>query len=359
MKLGHVAAAGLAAAIALLPSAARADRPDAWITAKVKWQLLTDEHVKGTAVNVDTTDRRVTLHGRVASEEQRRRAADLAQGIEGVREVRNLLVIGPEESATNRTAEAARASDRELKERVSDVLDRDKALDDASIRVKSVNSGVVVLSGKAESSYDHQRAIRLAYGVSGVDRVASEITTPNEAADLEIWRAGKMDDDQARDTGAWDPMLTTQVKLKLLAADDVPGLDVNVDTMDGVVTLFGIVPTEESKRAAQAKAESVKGVVRVENELQVVSDANRESVQARDERLENVLEEKIGKEPALEGQKLDVDVRDGVARISGTVDAEYQHLAALVAARTSDGITGVVDGIQVNPDSRSAGKADD
>ena len=361
MHVNRLGIVSLAAMFVFGAASAHADRPDAWITAKVKWQLLTDEHVKGTAVNVDTTDRRVTLHGRVASAEQRARAAELAQGIEGVREVRNLLVVGPIESsknpATAQRAAAANRNDREIKTRVTETLSADKRLADDTITVKSVKSGVVVLAGKATSTYDHERAIRLAYTVDGVDRVASEIQTPNDDADLAIWRAAKKDEG-ATNEDAWDPMLTTRVKLKLLAAEDVPGLDINVDTTDGVVTLFGIVPTEEVKRIAQTKAASVDGVVRVQNEIQVVTDPNRDAVEAQDRKAQDRVEARLRAEPSLEDQNVNVEVHDGVARLTGKVDADYQRLAALVTARTTSGVTKVVDDVEVVPEQR-AGKADD
>ena len=362
MNMKRFGMMGLAAVLAFGATSARADRPDSWITAKVKWQLLTDEHVKGTNVNVDTTDRRVTLHGRVASAEQRARAAELAQGIEGVREVRNLLVVGPTANSKNpetaQKAAAIKRNDREIRTRVKETLAADKRLADATITVKSVNDGVVVLAGNAGSTYDHERAIRLAYTVDGVDRVASQIETPNGDADLEIWRAAKREKGVTNDD-AWDPMLTTRVKLKLLAAEDVPGLDINVDTMDGVVTLFGIVPTEESKKLAGTKASSVDGVARVINEIQVVTDPNRETVEAADRKAQDRVEARLRAEPSLEDQDVNVEVRDGVARLTGKVDADYQRLSALVTARTTSGITKVVDDVEVVPAEQRADRVDD
>ena len=55
------------------PSSA-ADAPDAWITTKVKMALLVAEDVSATAVRVDTTDGKVTLHGTVSSADEKARA---------------------------------------------------------------------------------------------------------------------------------------------------------------------------------------------------------------------------------------------------------------------------------------------
>ena len=75
----------------------------------------------------------------------------------------------------------------EIQKNVANVLERDAALKNSSIKVKSVNKGTVILSGKANSLTAHQRALADARSVEGVRKVASEIQSPNELADKEIW----------------------------------------------------------------------------------------------------------------------------------------------------------------------------
>ena len=71
--------------------------PDAWITTKAKLALLTTEGVSGTAIHVDTVLGRVTLYGKVRSAEEKAKAESIAQKIEGVQGVRNLLqVVAPQ-----------------------------------------------------------------------------------------------------------------------------------------------------------------------------------------------------------------------------------------------------------------------
>jgi len=104
----------LAAALGLTAPVARAvEHPDAWITAKAKVALFTSKDVRSTAINVDTTDGRVTLQGKVSSAEEKAKAESTVRGITGVKEVRNLLQVVPESRQ-----KAVRASDTELKKRV-------------------------------------------------------------------------------------------------------------------------------------------------------------------------------------------------------------------------------------------------
>jgi osmotically-inducible protein OsmY len=60
---------------------------DAWITAKVKTQLLADSDVKGFDINVSTKDGIVTLAGLVPTTAMRDKAISLAQGVKGVKKV--------------------------------------------------------------------------------------------------------------------------------------------------------------------------------------------------------------------------------------------------------------------------------
>ena len=64
---------------------------DAALTAKVKSTLLADAQVKGTQIDVDSNNGTVTLSGSVATATEKARAEQLAQGVDGVRAVRNNL----------------------------------------------------------------------------------------------------------------------------------------------------------------------------------------------------------------------------------------------------------------------------
>jgi hyperosmotically inducible periplasmic protein len=68
---------------------------DKTINAKVKAALLNDARVSGIQVNVETYDGVVQLSGFVDDPEQIPRATEVAQGVEGVRAVRNDLIVRP------------------------------------------------------------------------------------------------------------------------------------------------------------------------------------------------------------------------------------------------------------------------
>jgi len=70
---------------------------------------------------------------------------------------------------------------------------------------------------------------------------------------------------------AGDAWITTKVKSQLLADSDVKGLDINVSTKDGVVTLAGKVPTTAMRDKAISVAQGVKGVKKVDTQALKVS----------------------------------------------------------------------------------------
>jgi len=327
------------------PAAAWADTPDAWITTKVKTALLTTEGVSCTAIHVDTIDGRVTLHGKVRSEDEKRKAESVAQEISGVKEVHDLLQVVPE-----RREDSVKVSDKDLKARVARALKDDRALSKSSITVQSVNNGVVLVAGKANTMTDHLRAIEDAAAVPGVRRVSSEIHSPDTLADEEIRRdEARKGPDGAASGGeiASDVYITSATKLRLMADGRTPALDINVDSNRGVVTLFGLVPTSEAKRAAEEDARKVSGVKQVVNELQVVPKSTQQAVKARDEDIEKDVEKAIDARPGLTDAKIEVEVKNGVARLSGTVPSEQDRLAAAIAARSTNGVRSVQDDLKI------------
>ena len=66
---------------------------DSVITTKVKSVLLADSSVKGLNISVDTVGGTVTLTGTASSQDERAKAAALAAGVEGVRNVVNRIGV--------------------------------------------------------------------------------------------------------------------------------------------------------------------------------------------------------------------------------------------------------------------------
>ena len=327
---------------AALTAPAWAATPDAWITTKIKLALLTTEGVSGTAIKVDTVVGRVTLHGKVHSTEEKTKAETIAQKIDGVTSVHNLLqVVAP------RHEQAMQVSDDALQQQIGKALQADPSLKSSQITVQSVNKGVVLLGGTAKTLSAHLRAIEVVAIIPGVRRVASEVQSPDTLADAEIWRESTPPPSGAG-YGVWDTAsdiwITSATKMRLLADSQTPALDINVDTWAGVVTLFGIVSSQEAKAAAEAAARQVSGVKRVENELQVVASAKQAAGQVRDEELERAVKQAFDT-PDL--KDISIEVKNGVVRLTGTIPSGARRLEAAVAARAVPGVRAVEDDLRL------------
>jgi hyperosmotically inducible periplasmic protein len=68
---------------------------DAWIHTKIRTKLLGEGEFPGGSLNVDVKNNVVTLRGTVATRADRTKAEEIAKATEGVKSVRNQLVIKP------------------------------------------------------------------------------------------------------------------------------------------------------------------------------------------------------------------------------------------------------------------------
>jgi len=71
----------------------------------------------------------------------------------------------------------------------------------------------------------------------------------------------KMNSDQP----VTDTWITTKVKAELATTEGVKSNDIDVKTIDGVVTLTGVLGTPLAVKKAVAAAESIKGVKKVDH----------------------------------------------------------------------------------------------
>jgi hyperosmotically inducible protein len=141
---------------------------DSWVTSKVKISLFADERVKGTQVSVDTTKGVVHLRGKVDSAEAKSAANDIAQGVEGVKSVKNdLQVVAPT------ARKAVDANDSDIAKAVVIRLSKDTQLKKVDVRT---DAGVVTLTGQVPTIGASAKASEMVRGVPGVKSVKNELT---------------------------------------------------------------------------------------------------------------------------------------------------------------------------------------
>lgn len=139
-------------------------------------------------------------------------------------------------------------------------------------------NGVVTLTGEVSSAAERQRAIAKAKEVDGVSRVEDRLTVSARKADDKLDKAKDKADAKADKTGdkldrldneISDAWITTKVQSKYYLDSDVKGLQVDVTTNGGVVTLTGKVGSAAERQKALSLAKSTDGVKQVIDKLTV------------------------------------------------------------------------------------------
>ncbi|PWT92279.1 MAG: hypothetical protein C5B54_03770 [Acidobacteria bacterium] len=168
---------------------------DARITASVKAKFAKDDLVKARNIDVDTDQGQVSLRGTVTSQVEADRAVQLAQSVDGVRNVRSYLKTEPENTSStstgdslkneaNKTEESLKRTADNAAEKTKDAaitaevklkLAKDKNVTASDINVDT-NNGEVTLNGTVGSKAEERRAIQLARTVDDVKVVHSNLT---------------------------------------------------------------------------------------------------------------------------------------------------------------------------------------
>jgi hyperosmotically inducible protein len=148
-----------------------------------------------------------------------------------------------------------------------------------------------------------------------------------------------------------DAWSTTRTKIALITNEDVSAMDVNVDTVDGMVTLHGKVPNDLAKEKATMIAKEIDGVRDVRNLLQVVEEASRDASETNDEMIAENVAKAIENGASLKDSEIDVQsVNEGVVLLSGRVSSLGDHLEALHLAGDVPGARRVAS--QITSDDR-------
>ena len=147
-----------------------------------------------------------------------------------------------------------------------------------------------------------------------------------------------------------DAWITTKAKIALLTAKDVSGTAINVDTIDGRVTLQGKVSSAKEKAKAENAVRQISGVKEVRNLLQVVPESRQKTVKASDADLKKQVEKTLKDDESLAHSSISVhSVNAGVVVLAGKASSMEAHLRAIEDARGVPGVREVSSEVQ-SPD---------
>jgi osmotically-inducible protein OsmY len=147
-----------------------------------------------------------------------------------------------------------------------------------------------------------------------------------------------------------DTGITTDVKAKFMADDVVKSSQIEVSTKNGVVTLTGNVDNEAAKHKAIELAKATTGVKNVVDMISAreasgkgdAPDPGRSIGEVvTDAGITMSVKSQLLDDPLVKGLKIDVDTRESVVFLTGTVGSDAERQKAIQLAKDTKGVTDV------------------
>lgn len=308
-----------------------ATRSDAEIQAEIEKKLRWDALIDDALIDVKVADGNVTLSGTVGSAAERSRAA-ASSWVAGVKSVNDdgLSVSRWARDPDLRESKYVIKSDEALRDAVKDALMYDPRVFSFNVTPKAHN-GTVTLRGIVDNLKAKHAAAEDARDTVGVRSVKNRLQVrPAE--------------------GVSDETVEQNVREALLRDPYVSRYEITVSAHDGTLDLYGTVDSYFEKGEAEDVASRVNGVVAVRNHLNVSSardwlaynpyvyDWNmygwhRYGFTPRyttksDTEIKDDIESELWWSPFVDSDEVHVDVDDGVATLTGTVDTWAERQAA-------------------------------
>lgn len=144
-----------------------------------------------------------------------------------------------------------------------------------------------------------------------------------------------------------DMGVATQVRAKFAADDVVKASQIHVAAKNGVITLTGNVDSADAKSRALELAKGVKGVVSVVDMIsaQEASGGGNAPEPARsigddmdDAGITMSVKGRLLEDPDVKGLRIDVDTRNGIVYLTGSVGSNAERQKAIQLAKDTKGV---------------------
>ncbi len=300
---------GVTSVINHLTVAMTGGRADIDLQEEIQTLLVHSVYLDDVDVDVIVKDHVAFLSGTVGTVEQQ----DFAQQIAELPSIQRVDM--------SKLAVDASAGDKALRkerfaavsnETIRDVLQRSFRADPLvfdvadSIKIRA-EDGMVSLAGNVHHRLEKMKAESLARGVVGVTWVSNELQV------------------QRPENAPSDDEIIRETQAALVRSPYLDRHSFRVHCQGAHVSLFGIVDTELEKQIAGWLADTVTGVVHVNNSLAV----EKEWQEKPDEKIKADLERKLKYTLLEQGDAIDVKIENGVAILQGEVDTWRQWQAAM------------------------------
>jgi len=158
---------------------------------------------------------------------------------------------------------------------------------------------------------------------------------------------------RASDSTLKDAVTHVKVRVALLEKLGTDAIHVDVDANGGNVMLSGTVDKKPTEELAKEVALSVEGVQHVEDHIMLKAEGNPETPvgnavghaesEVKDAILEGRVKGRLLDEVGENAMKIEVEASNGVVSLRGTVPSSNVQKTALRTARSTKGVTKVLD----------------
>lgn len=297
---------------------------DSSIEKNVEWALTRNPATEAYEVEVEVDNAEVVLTGTVDSWQERRLAEQVAKSVSGVEHVR---------SEIEWIYDVDRA-DADIEGEIAQALKMNAWIDHSAIDVE-VNDGHVALEGIVSSAAERRRARNRSW-VAGVQSV--------DARGLEIeWWADDAMQRERPPRGIGDDTVREAVVDALIYDPRVTAQNIDIQAINGHVTLTGRVLSLRARSAAEQDARNTVGVTRVTNLLKI-----RPGTVVNDQDLVRDIKRSLTVNPAVEPYEIDVDAYNGRVHLYGRVDSAYEREMAEEIAERQLGVLEVSNHLETD-----------
>lgn len=200
-------------------------------------------------------------------------------------------------------------------------------LKSADVSIDS-KDGIVTLKGEVDTEKQRSVAVETARDIPGVQRVNDELRIAKQPSDERI---------------------ATEVRGALLMHKNVSLVHTKVSANDGVVTLTGSAENEAEKSLAAKYAADVRGVKRVENNIQVVAaskDKSAEPDRSLGEKVDDAtitarIKYQLSVNRATSALRTEVKTENGVVTVHGEAKNPAEKDLVTKLAKSVDGVRDV------------------
>jgi osmotically-inducible protein OsmY len=194
---------------------------------------------------------------------------------------------------------------------------------------------VVTLTGKVRSAAERTEAVRLAKTTTGVKDVVSKLVVDP------AYKGVTDKDDKAKGTAGRTAEKTKAETKEAAAKTKEEAKETKVEIKDD---------TKES--AAKVKDASKKAAHKTENAAEKVGEKTKDAAVktkdvTADASITSAVKTKLLGDTKVGGLKIDVDTKDNVVTLTGTVNSAAEKAEAIRLAKTTTGVKSVVDKLVV------------